>query len=84
MGFWLMQVFWLERLNLVSCVDVAAHLARELRGMMLALDAHDDALGVDRIDDAVAASQHHGPGIAGGDALHAGADDRRLRPQQRH
>jgi hypothetical protein len=24
-GFWLMQVFWFDRLNLVSVVDVGAH-----------------------------------------------------------
>ena len=51
---------------------------------MLALDAHDDALGVDRIDDAAAACQHNRSGIARRDAFHSRADDRRLRAQQRH
>ncbi len=64
-------------------VDVGTDLARELGGMVLALDAHDDAFGIDGIDDAVAARQHHRAGIAGGDALHAGAYDRRLGAQQR-
>ncbi len=71
-------------LELGELIDVAAHLARKLHGMMLALDAHDDALGVDRIDDAAAACQHHRTGIARRNAFHSGADDRRLRAQQRH
>src|SRR5262249_13688021 len=36
-------------LELRELVDVRTDLTRELRRMMLALDAHDDALGVDRI-----------------------------------
>ena len=52
--------------------------------MMLAFDAHDDAFGVDRIDDAVTAGKNHGARIARRDAFHAGADDRSLRAQQRH
>ena len=52
--------------------------------MVLALHAHDDALGVDRIDDAVALGQDHGAGVARGDALHAGADEGSLADQQRH
>jgi hypothetical protein len=46
-------------LELGELINVAAHLARKLHGMMLALDAHDDAFGVDRVHDAAAASQHH-------------------------
>ncbi len=34
-------------LELDERIDVGAHLARKLRGMMLTLDAHDDALRVD-------------------------------------
>ena len=34
-------------------INVAAHLTRQLRGMVLAFDAHDDAIGIDRIDDAI-------------------------------
>ena len=71
-------------LELGELVNVAAHLARKLSGMMLAFDAHDDALGVDGIDDAVALGQNHSSGIASGDAFHSGADDRRFRAQQRH
>src|SRR6185437_2499556 len=41
-----------------QAVDVAAHLARELPGMGVALHAHDDALGVHRIHDAAALGQH--------------------------
>ena len=51
---------------------------------MLAFDAHDDALGVDRIDDAVALGQNHSAGIASGDAFHSGADDRSFGAQQRN
>ena len=71
-------------LELGELVNVAAHLARQLPGMMLAFDAHDDALGVDRIDDAVAASQNDRARIARRHAFHAGAHDRSLRAQQRH
>jgi hypothetical protein len=62
-------------LELGELIDVRADLARELRGVMLAFDADDNALGVDRIDDAVALGQDDGAGVAGGDALHAGADE---------
>ena len=51
---------------------------------MLAFDAHDDALRVDRIDDAVALGQNHSAGIASGDAFHSGADDRSFGAQQRN
>ena len=51
---------------------------------MLAFDADDDALGVDRIHDAVALGQDDGAGVARGDAFHAGADQRSLGNQQRH
>ena len=71
-------------LELGELVNVAAHLTRQLRGMMLAFDAHDDALGVDRIDEAVALGQNHSAGVAGSDAFHSRADDRRLRAEQRH
>ena len=71
-------------LELGELVNIAAHLARQLPGMMLAFDAHDDALGVDRIDDAVAPGENDRAGIASRDAFHSGADDRRLRAQQRH
>ena len=71
-------------LELGELVDVRANLARELRGVVLAFDAHDDALGVDRIDDAVALGQDHGAGVARGNALHAGADEGSFRDQQRH
>ncbi len=56
----------------------------KLRGMMLAFDAHDDALGVDRIHDAVALGQDHGAGVARRHAFHARAHQRRLGHQQRN
>ena len=71
-------------LELRQLVNIAAHLARQLRGMMLAFDAHNDAFGVDRIDDAVAAGQNDCAGVAGSNAFHSSTDDRRLRAQQRH
>ena len=51
---------------------------------MLALDAHNDALGVDRIDDSVALGQNDRARIARRNAFHAGSHNRSLRPQQRH
>ena len=71
-------------LELDQLIDVRAHLARKLRGMMLALDAHDDALRVDRIHDAVALGQNHGAGVARRHAFHARAHQRRLGHQQRN
>ena len=71
-------------LELRELIDVRADLTRELRGVMLAFDAHDDALGVDRIDDAVALGQDDGAGVAGGDAFHAGADERSFGDEQRN
>ncbi len=71
-------------LELRELVNVAAHLTRQLRGMVFAFDAHDDALGVDRIDNAVAAGQNHCARVASGDAFHSRAHDRSLRAEQRH
>ena len=75
-----MQVDWLERWNLLQAVDVDARLGRIgfFRG------ADDDTGGVDLIDDAGAARRDGGAGIARHHFFHAGADQRRLRPQQRH
>ena len=71
-------------LELDELIDVGTHLARQLRGMVLAFDAHDNALGVDRIHDAVALGQDHGAGVARCHALHARAHQRRLGRQQRN
>ncbi len=43
-----------------------------------------DRLGVDADDFAGVARQDAAAGVLGGAILHAGADDRRLRPEQRH
>ena len=51
---------------------------------LIGFDAHDHALGVDLIDDAVAAANDDRAGIASGDAFHAGADQRRFALDQRH
>ena len=71
-------------LELGELINVAAHFAGELSGMMLALDADDNALGIDRIDDAVALGQNDRAGIARGNAFHPSADDRSFRSQQRN
>ena len=70
-------------LELGERVDVGADFAAEHAGVV-GLDAHDDAFGVDLIDDAFAAADDHRAGIARGDALHAGADQRRFAVNQRH
>ena len=71
-------------LELDELVDVRTNLARQLRRMVLAFDAHDDAFGVDRIHDAIALGQDHSAGVARGNAFHAGADQRSLGHQQRN
>src|SRR4029077_2996927 len=71
-------------LELGELIDVAAHLARQLRGMVLAFHTHDDALGVDRVDNAVAASQYNCARIPRGNTLHSGTHDWRLRAEQRY
>jgi hypothetical protein len=43
-----------------------------------------DAGGVDLLDDAVAARHEGDAGVAGDDALHAGADEGRVGAEQRH
>ena len=66
-------------LELGELVDVGADFARHLAFVDVAFDAHDDALRVDRIDHAGALAEDDGAGIARGDPLHAGADDREPR-----
>jgi len=70
-------------LELDELIDVRAHFAAK-HARMVGLHAHDDALGVDLIDDTFALAQHHCAGIARGDAFHAGADKRRFALDQRH
>src|SRR5205807_6009421 len=71
-------------LELGELVDVASDFTRQLRGMVFAFDTHDDAFGVDRVDDTVAAREYDCAGVASGDAFHSGTDDRCLRAEQRH
>ena len=67
-------------LELHQPVDVDARLRRiEVLGR-----ADDDTGRVDLVDDAAAAGGDRRAGIAGDDRLHAGADQRRLGPDQRH
>src|SRR5579863_7986314 len=62
-------------LKLHELVNVAANFTGELSGMVLALDAHDNAFRVDGVDDAVAFCQNDSTGIACCDSFHSGADD---------
>src|SRR5215813_11818994 len=64
-------------------VYVRRHFARE-RAVDVVIDADDDALGVHDVDDPVTLGDDHRARILRGDGLHAGADQRRLGPQQRH
>jgi len=52
--------------------------------MVLAFDAHDDALGVHRVDDPVASGENYCSRVASRNPFHSRADDRRLRAEQRH
>src|SRR6202011_6101343 len=73
----------IRTLEFNQLVDVRAHFAAKHAGMV-GLDTHDDALGVDLIDDTFAAAEHHCSGVAGGNAFHASADERRFAANQRH
>src|SRR5258708_10800856 len=64
-------------------VDVRAHFAAEDAGVV-GLHAHNDALGIDLINDAFAPAEDDRAGIARGDTLHAGADERSLAADERH
>src|SRR2546430_3582465 len=70
-------------LELDELIDVRAHFAAEDAGV-IGLYAHDDALGVDLIDDAFALAEHDRAGIARGDPLHARANKRRFALNERH
>ena len=50
----------------------------------LALGAHDDARGVDALDDAGALGDDADAGVAREPLLHAGADERRVGADERH
>ena len=67
-------------LELHQPVDVDAGLGR----ILLVGGADHDTGGVDLIDHAGAAGRDRGAGVAGDDAFHAGADERRLGANQRH
>src|SRR5258708_25281336 len=71
-------------LEFSELINVAAHFTGKLSGMMLALDAHNNAFGVNGIDDAIAAGEDHCAGIARGDTFHPRAYDWGLRTPQRN
>ena len=68
-------------LVLDQVVDVDADLARH---RFLVVDADDDAVGVDVVDDAAALGGDDGARVLRGDALDAGADERLFRTQRRN
>src|ERR1019366_6707342 len=70
-------------LELDELVDVGADFAGE-HARVVGFDAHDDALGVHLVDDAVAAAHDHWARIARSHALHARADQRGFPANQRH
>ena len=67
-------------LELAQVIDVDAGLGR----VGLVGRADHDAGRVDLIDDAGALRTDGGAGVARHHAFHAGADERRFRPEQRH
>ena len=71
-------------LELRHRVDVGAHLLADADVFGLALDADDDALAVDVVDGARPARHDDRARVARRDVLHAGADKRRPRAEQRH
>src|ERR1017187_3183486 len=71
-------------LELGELVDVGAHFTGKLAFVRRAFHADDDAFAIHRIHDAGALVEHHGAGIAGRDALHAGAHIRSVGAEQRH
>src|SRR5215471_6663432 len=71
-------------LELRHGVDVSAHLLAGSRIVGLALDPDDDALAVDEVDDAGSPGDDDRARIARRDVLHARADKRRTRTEQRH
>src|SRR6267143_3470262 len=64
-------------------INVRAHFAAKHAGVV-GFHAHDDALGVDLIDDAFALAEYDRAGIARSDTLHASADERRFALDERH
>jgi hypothetical protein len=67
-------------LELHQTINVDARLGR----VLLFCRANDDARRIDLIDDAGAARGDGGARVGGDDRLHAGADERRVRLDQRH
>ena len=63
-------------------IDVRAELLASAARVRASLDAHDDALGVDVVDDAAALGQDDRAGVARHRRLEAGADQRRLDLEQ--
>src|SRR5487761_1138167 len=64
-------------------INVRADFAAEHAGL-IGFDAHDDALGIDLIDDAVALATDHRARVMRRDALHSGSDQRSLALDERH
>src|SRR5467141_1293349 len=70
-------------LELDELIDVRSHFAAENAGV-IGFHAHDNALGVDLVDDAFALAEHDRPGVASCDTLHARPHQRSLAANERH
>ena len=64
-------------LELGQLIDIRTNLTRQLRRMMLALHTHNNALGVDRINDAVALGKNHSARIASRNPFHTRSNKQR-------
>ena len=73
-GFWLLQVPWLERRELVEPVGDAGAVVGH----------HGDVVGAQLLDHTGLVGHQHVTGVDRGAQLHARADQRRLAAQQRH
>src|SRR5258706_1480530 len=70
-------------LELDQLIDVSADFAGK-HARVIGLDAHDDAFGVDLIDDSVTAADDYRARIAGRYTFHSGADQRSFSANQRY
>src|SRR5258706_1960016 len=73
----------IRTLELDELIDVRADFAGK-HARVIGLDAHDDAFGVDLIDDSVTAADDYRARIAGRYTFHSGADQRSFSANQRH
>ena len=70
-------------LELGERIDVGSNFTREV-AIFGRFHANNDALGIKRVHDSIAATDHHGAGIASRDLFHAGSHQWGRRAKQRH